>query len=347
MKLNKTIGRVATTLVATAMLASLAAPAYAAEAALVTTTNTVSFTKAITKDEAAGVPTGQFVFTVTDGTGSVSTQITDEDSNTENGVQIVANNTGATVAVDISFKMAGFDAPGTYSYTLQETSTDIPGMTVDNTKYTLNVVVVNADSENPDGKTFVINSAELSAGEGKTDTITDTYTTYSLTLDKTLKGDFADKNDSFVFDITFNANDTHATSFKLGNETVNFVDGVATQQVTLKGGESIVADGLPVGTTYTITESTEQGDAAKYETTASGTGVNDFTEASKQVTGDVKVPGAGDGAPEVASDVEVHYFNTLTSTPATGIVMDVAPYALLVVIAAAGCFVFLRKRRED
>lgn len=345
MKLNKTIGRVATTLVATAMLASLAAPAYAAEATLITTNNTVSFTKEITKDEAAGVPTGQFVFTVTDGTGTASTQITDEDSNTENGVQIVANNTGATVAVDISFKMGGFDAPGTYSYTLQETGTDIPGMTVDNTEYTLNVVVVNANSANPDGETFVIDSAELRNSTGKTDTITDTYNTYSLKLDKALAGDFADANDSFVFNITFNANDTHATSFKLGDNTVNFVNGTATQKVTLRGGDSIVADGLPVGTTYTITELTDEGDAEKYETTASGTGVNDFTEANKQVTGDVMVP--GEGASEVASDVEVHYVNTLNSTPATGIVMDVAPYALLVVIAAAGCFVFLRKRRED
>ena len=31
----------------------------------------------------------------------------------------------------------------------------------------------------------------------------------------------------------------------------------------------------------------------------------------------------------------------------TGLIMDIAPYVLLVVVAAAGCFVFLRKRRED
>ena len=339
MKLNKTIGRVATTLVATAMLASLAAPAYAEAGPLTNTNNTVSFTKAITKDDAAGVPQGKFVFTVTDGTGTASAQIVDEDSVAE-GVQIVANNTAATVTVDIAFNMSAFDKPGTYSYTLQETSTDIPGMSIDNTQYTLNVVVVNADSENPDGKTFVINSAELSAGEGKTDTITDTYTTYSLTLDKTLKGDFADKNDSFVFDIVFTANDNHATSFTLGGDSVSFEDGTATCQVTLKDGESIVADGLPEGTTYVITESSTEGDGAKYETEATGDGVN--TNNEKVVNGDLMAPDALG-----ASDVEVHYVNTLKSSPATGIVMDVAPYALLVVIAAAGCFVFLRKRRED
>ena len=39
--------------------------------------------------------------------------------------------------------------------------------------------------------------------------------------------------------------------------------------------------------------------------------------------------------------------NTKTAVSPTGIVANVAPYALLVVIAAAGCFVFLRKRDED
>ena len=237
----------------------------------------------------------------------------------------------------------------TNSYTLQETSTDIPGMTVDNTQYTLNVVVVNANKVNPDGKTFVIDSAELKAADasGKTDTITDTYHTYSLTLDKALAGSFADKNDTFYFTVTFNSNDESATSFTFNGETVPFEDGVAVCTISLQGGGKVVASGLPEGTTYTIVEETNQGDAAKYVTTAEGNGVDGFTADSKTVTGNVKVAGEGEGAPEIASNVEVHYTNTWNGTPATGIVMNVAPYALLVVVAAAGCFVFMRKRRED
>lgn len=45
--------------------------------------------------------------------------------------------------------------------------------------------------------------------------------------------------------------------------------------------------------------------------------------------------------------VKVAYTNNLESTAPTGVVMNVAPYILLVVIAVAGAFVFLRKRRED
>ena len=41
--------------------------------------------------------------------------------------------------------------------------------------------------------------------------------------------------------------------------------------------------------------------------------------------------------------------NTKNAVSPTGIMMDIAPYAVLVVIAAAGCFIFLRKRhaKED
>ena len=41
------------------------------------------------------------------------------------------------------------------------------------------------------------------------------------------------------------------------------------------------------------------------------------------------------------------FTNNREAVSPTGIVMNVAPYVLLVVVAAAGCFVFLRKRRED
>lgn len=43
----------------------------------------------------------------------------------------------------------------------------------------------------------------------------------------------------------------------------------------------------------------------------------------------------------------IEFNNSRNSSTPTGIVMNVAPYALLVVVAVAGCFVFLRKRNED
>ena len=46
-------------------------------------------------------------------------------------------------------------------------------------------------------------------------------------------------------------------------------------------------------------------------------------------------------------DVNVTITNYMQTVAPTGLAMDIAPYALLIVVAAAGCFVFLRKRNED
>ena len=48
-----------------------------------------------------------------------------------------------------------------------------------------------------------------------------------------------------------------------------------------------------------------------------------------------------------SAEKNVVFYNTRDAVSSTGIVMNVASYVLLVVVAAAGCFVFLRKRRED
>ena len=56
----------------------------------------------------------------------------------------------------------------------------------------------------------------------------------------------------------------------------------------------------------------------------------------------------GTTSSDVQNDTPTHTItNTRSTTTPTGIVMNVAPYALLVVVAVAGCFVFLRKRNED
>lgn len=350
MNLNKALGRVATTLVAGAMLTALAMPAYAQgedsapSKTLTTTENTVSFIKKIdmTNAEGADVPNVTFKFNVT-GDG-VDTQIQDEDLTTD-GVQIVEANKGAAeTTVDIVFNMKAFTAPGEYSYTLREVDTGVLGMTDDITDYTLKVVVVNTKAEAPDG-TYKIDSAVLSNGGTKTDTITDYYATYDLTLNKIVTGDFGNKNTPFSFTISFQSNDSNAVSFTRSDssEKVRFDNGSANVVVTLKHGDAVTFKGLPAGVTYNITENENESDKG-YTTTVTGDGVN-YTDGaskinSKSVDGDVSVDNA-------AKDVSVQFENNKVSSPATGIVMNVAPYVLLVVVAAAGCFVFLRKRRED
>ena len=65
------------------------------------------------------------------------------------------------------------------------------------------------------------------------------------------------------------------------------------------------------------------------------------------VSGNVEAKVSEDNTDAYDVENEVLFTNDRDAVSPTGIVMNVAPYALLVVIAAAGCFVFLRKRDED
>lgn len=370
MNLNKTLGRVATTLVAGTMLAGVTAvPAFAEGSVTKLTTegNTVTFNKTIdmTNAAGAGVPKGDFTFNVTKpasvGEGETKgdvTDITDEDSNTENGTQIVihSDGTASTLTGDITFAENAFNAVGTYVYNLQETDGGNPDIDYHESDiYTLRVTVLNKDKENPNGTDFVIGDVTLQKGtDDKTDTITNEYSTYDLTVNKEVTGTWGVKSDKFDFDIVFNNVPESATSFKMGNAETKFTDiykdGQYKTSFTLNGvsegataKNSITFQGLPSGVTYTITEKTDSGKAGNYKTHITTTGdeaATDTNEDVKVFSGDMK-KGTG------AEDITVTYTNDRTASPATGIVMDIAPYVLLVVVAAACCFVFLRKRRED
>lgn len=359
MKLNKTIGRVATTLVATAMLASLASvPAFAVGddggnsgttvTKLQTSGNTVTFKKVIDMSNAtgAGIPTGNFTFTVGVPT-SVGAGETEGEKADITSVSATSDGSSNELVGTITFAPNAFDAVGTYVYTLQEDDGENPDIDYhENDVYTLRVTVLNANSTNPDGESFVIGDVTLQGETDKTDTITNEYTTYDLTVTKAVTGAWGVQSDDFDFVVTIDADSIpdSVKSITLGNDltdisTLKNSDGDYQVSFTLSGGANYTIQGLPSTATYEIEELNR--DAAAGYTTA--VKESDDTEAinGKIYSADMKDDNG------TAKDITVNYTNTRDPGPATGIVMDIAPYALLVVIAAAGCFVFLRKRRED
>ena len=151
----------------------------------------------------------------------------------------------------------------------------------------------------------------------------------------------------------------------LENQGKNYVieSGAPEITFTLKHNQRLHVYGLSDTDTYTVVEKTATG----YVTTVNGYIVetskdgkltpNDNGDGYKntELTSTLQVTNTFKGtlghtqannAPEI-EDVTVLYENNREAVSPTGIVANVAPYALLVVIAAAGCFVFLRKRDED
>lgn len=363
MNLNKTLGRVATTFVAGAMLTALAMPAYAVTATtgnMQYTDSTVSFNASVDMTGAteAGMPHGTFSFTV----GALSTLPEGhEDSAVLGTVDDVVSSTvtvnfdGETVnnteQVTFSFKADAFGHAGVYYYTVTQTDPDIAGMTADTSTYIMKVYVENIFGE--DGALTGNKVANVTMyKQGDTETtkvggIENDYATESVKLTKQITGAGANMGESFSFTIELTDPDhvAHMTSisYKVNDAeayTPVIISGnkfTVTLPETLGDDDYVTVTGLPVGTNYKISET----DAEAYVTTWAGVNTSITTEAAGEL--DTKII---DGTVSNGEN-DITVTNSKASSPATGIVMNVAPYVLLVVVAAAGCFVFLRKRRED
>lgn len=371
MKLRKNLGRIATAFVATAMLASLSAvPASAATTtpgSMDYTDNTVSFDATIdmTDAQGAGMPYGTWIFTLGELTvlpepdadkgagilGEVEDVVNSQETVTFDGETEKDLTTGKyTETVTFEFRSDAFEHAGIYYYTVKQEDPSISGMTADTATYIMKVYVQNVTG----GTLKVANVTMYKEGaENPTDDaakvggIENAYATESLKLTKNITGDAANLGEKFSFTITLTDPDklNHATqvSYQINGtgetKPIDFINGVANINITdaLSKDEYITVTGLPVGTDYTI----EETDAADYKTTwkADGTTIsteNADTQDTKKIVGDTQ-----DG------ENKVTVTNVKEAVSPTGIVMNVAPYALLVVVAAGACFVFLRKRRED
>ena len=391
MKLNKTFGRIATTLVATAMLASMAAPAYAdsfsggvidGEVKV----NTISFSKELIRPDYVATPNVTFTFTMTGQKGgeTVTDQIdvNDEEYNSvetedayvnettpmtatgtvtfggdgagdsvtgqDNGTTDTDQMVTVTDTVNIDISGLTFTKPGVYKFSLTESSSD-----PSNSAYTLGIddnnpysVYLFVEDRGDDG--IIVTGAELvkgnqptNAAENKVDKITNYYMVdpetgivpNSLTVDKTVTGTMGDKNAPFTFTVTITATGNRTFSASKGDTSINVVEGEADNtyvvSTTLKDGESVTINGLLNGDSYVVKEN--EADKNGYTTMVGGAANTD----SQSVVFD-----------DEAADT-VSYTNHRDAVSPTGLIMDIAPYVLLVVVAAAGCFVFLRKRRED
>ncbi len=358
LKHNKYFRRIAAALMAGTMMVSMFGMTAFAEDGDIGAGkgNNVLVKKTLEKGINVPTPDTSFTFTVTKG---------DKDAKGEKGISDAILN-GGTVTIDFepstdedilaknkvvmtsnegfSFNADKFDQAGIYHYIVAEASGTYDGMTYDGVSRDLYVYVENVMDEdgNPTGD-LQIAGYEMWNGSAKSDGFTNKYITEgsedgkeSLRITKEVTGKMGDLNREFEFTIAVSDNDENATenyymvvtNKKGGTHTTSYTltDGIS-QGFVLADGDSAVVYGLSAEDTYTVTETTED---SNYTTTVNG-------EEKKKLE-DAK-----------ASTVPVvNFINTNTNgVPETGIVMNIAPYILMVVLAGGLAFLFLRRRKNN
>ena len=168
--------------------------------------------------------------------------------------------------------------------------------------------------------------------------------TQELTVSKTVTGMLGDTNKAFTFQlkdakgnaVAIDSTDDTAIS-TTGNATWTGTDG----KFTLKHGDTITFNKLPVGTYY-VYELDEEGALKHYQTTWTGADTEQTTPIEGGAERKATVTIGADGAKTLA------FTNHCKLIPDTGVLLDTLPYIVILAVVAGGvALLMLRKRRKE
>ena len=279
----------------------------------------------------------------------------------------------------LDFSKVQFTEPGVYRYIITEDGTN-QGITNDADLTRVLDVYVNDASADVDGAFtkkltiagYVLHSNEndepdIAAGDDfgstgayvatKSQGFTNSYDTSDLTLRKQVTGNQASRDKYFEFTLNIAAaqpntkydvviDDADATSkanaatidANAGQTNVTSIttdgDGKATQKFYLQHGQQITVQGLAKDTTYAVTENTED-----YKSTAN-------TKAAPVVDTKADTEAAPVDGTIVSTDLTTGFLNTRDGAIPTGVIMAVAPFAVVTLLGGAGVVTMVMKKNK-
>ena len=329
--------------------------------------------KNLVVDDDANIPNITFSYTIRRGTpqdatattieilesplggGSIDTAVFSnaDTASTINGLPTDADPSNPTAgkkyaqkSVSIDFPVGTFTKPGVYRFVINETNSNLPGVTYDSnpTRY-LDVFVVANDNNELSVNGYVLRDAATDIGTNgeyvedpdvKSSGYTNSLTQYDFDFSKTISGNQGDKNKRFSFTLTITGANPGTYPIIANNVTDNptsitvGTSGTATGEYSLTNGSTVKVVGLNAGAVCTVTENPD-----------------DYTATHKLDTGEEN-SGADSGAVTLNSDHSVAFTNTRNGIIPTGIIMTIAPFAIgICVFGAVFIFIICRKKRRS
>lgn len=252
--------------------------------------------------------------------------------------------TSDTGKLNINASVFEGEAPGVYHYTVNEADTTYEGVTKDSTVYDVYLYVYVNDK----GKNYVGNVVTVKRGEtnSKADlSFNNDYGdtndgTHDVTIKKIVTGNQGNAGKPFDFTVKVAGADGEkykaVKTAKNGTTTEMTLVSDATQAFTLKADETIQIFGLSASDTYEVVETSANTDGYTLSVASTNTEKTQPTEITNGVRGTVLKDAAN-----------VEFTNNKNTTTPTGVVMNIAPYALMVALAGVLAFFFLRRRHSE
>lgn len=349
MKLKKLFAGV----VAAAMIATMSFPAFATRPTPnVGSDGLVTITKkyTVTGSEEKKAPAETFTFTVTPGAKVNGAEKTVEKSEATTIPTMAANSNEKTVAftaltedgtgtftVDVA--NLNITKPGMYYYTVTETPSNTAGVDYAAKSMIMVITAGYADDGEDSSLSYWAALHDSTNYNDKNSKFENTYTAGSLNVTKKVTGSLGDKDKKFNVDVTFTA-----PAGKTVKSTITYVNN---------GEKSIAPDAWKLNTTTNQYE-------AKVTVELAHKGSVQFNNIPKDVTYIVEEQDysreeytatyEGDKSGTIANNVKS---TTITNkrgddTIDTGVILDNAPYILMLAVVAGGAMTLvIKKRREE
>lgn len=260
-----------------------------------------------------------------------------------------ANSSATSQNASISMQLPAYTKVGTYTYQVKEVDGGTLGMTYDDTTYTLQVRVANKMVDGKiDSTGAKVCYVTMKANGVKESSVKNTYNASNLTISKTVEGNMGDRDTKFDFKVTLEVPNgktlrSDITVPEGSNITWNEGKTVGTVTFKLSHGQSFTLMNLPYDIEYTVDEM--NGTTALNQ--------DDKINGTYQVSYDGNKAGTiGTGENKIAPTngvISTEVTNTWGDNNIdTGVILDNAPYMLMLAVVAAGAMMLvIKKRREE